>query len=121
MYHCGSWMARAHKQYFSHQDSILSYTTVDPNILSRALPSDESCIRVQDHEKRALARWTFVFRCLKHECTVGWPKTQISGKTYKFDTSQCLKQTESFIAETAKGCDMDTLSNEKAASPLGKH
>ena len=30
-------------------------------------------------------------------------------------------KTECFIAETAKGCDMDTLFNEEAASPPGKH
>ena len=29
--------------------------------------------------------------------------------------------TECFIAETAKGCDMDTLFKEEAASPPGKY
>ena len=30
-------------------------------------------------------------------------------------------KTECFIAETAKGCDIDTLFNEEAASPPGKY
>ena len=31
------------------------------------------------------------------------------------------KKTGYFFADTAKGCDMDTLYNEEAASPPGKH
>ena len=38
-----------------------------------------------------------------------------------FPAAAVCTKTECFIAETAKGCDMDTLVNEEAPSPPGKH
>ena len=53
-----------------------------------------------------------------------WWEPQMRGTRCPRSSRRCsmpAKNTECYIADTTKGCDMDTLFNQEAASPQGKY